>query len=161
MRRWVLVFVLVASISALALACSKGGEDDRDLAPELFAESIRVYPNPAWLYEKALFYFGFEDFDGDMDNPTLIVRFEDEDGGSKVVEIASFDIEGETAGTVEFEIVVRDGDEGTYFVAIADDAGNLSNEIPVFLYVNPEPRDEENYFADDDEADDDSDDDAA
>lgn len=150
--RNLLLGLLVWATVVVAAACTKGGgAPEFEAAPELYEDSIRINPNPAWLYEKALFYFAFTDEDGDLDDASILVTFENDDGDTRIVEVQDLEIDGETAGTMTFEMTVRDGDEGLYTISIVDDAGNVSNEIEIYLFVNPEPREDENYFADDDD----------
>ncbi|MCB1153604.1 MAG: hypothetical protein H6684_05625 [Deltaproteobacteria bacterium] len=134
----------VAAVLALGGAACDGGDDENaDLAPEIFQDSLRVNPNPAWLNEDATFYFAWKDFDGDMEEPVVTVRFENEDGDERFVEINDVVAEGDTGGSIRFDVEVRDGDEGTYSIIVADEEGNVSNEIEIFLFVNSEPREDE------------------
>jgi hypothetical protein len=54
--------------------------------------------------------------------------------------------ESDTAGAISFTIRVLDGYQGDYYVVVQDEAGNLSNEITRFLYVNTEPPEDEDDF---------------
>ncbi|MCA9878562.1 MAG: hypothetical protein KC442_12295 [Thermomicrobiales bacterium] len=114
---------LAAMLAVGGLACDGGNDENADLAPEIFQDSLRVNPNPAWLNEDASFYFAWKDFDGDMDEPVVTVRFENEDGDERFVEINDVEAEGDTGGSIQFDIEVRDGDEGTYYIIVADEDG--------------------------------------
>ena len=135
------LFMFLLAFALVLWGCTQdASEGDEDLAPHLFQDSLRIDPNPAWLYEDATFYFGWEDFDGDMESPALTVSFEDEDGKTRFIEIDEIEAEGETGGAVWFDLKILDGFEGTYTITATDKDGNLSNEIEIFLFVNPIPR---------------------
>ncbi|MBZ0274043.1 hypothetical protein K8I61_18540 [bacterium] len=138
MKRVLFTVLLVAAMSA---ACTQGNEPAEELEPVVYQESLRVEPNPAWLYEPARFYFAFEDFDGDVEQPILLVRFENLEGEERFVAADEPRLTGDGhGGAIWFDLDVKDGDEGTYFITLLDKAGNASDEIEIFLFVNPIPR---------------------
>ncbi len=142
------ISISILAFALLFCACSKdGGESDADMAPLIYQNSLRIFPNPSWLYEDSEFYFAWEDFDGDMDEAIVTVRFEAQNGDIRYIESEDVEVEGDTGGSLSFTRNILDGDEGRYYITVTDEAGNVSNEIDIFMYVNPLPRDE---TADDD-----------
>ncbi len=144
MQRIFQYILLIALAGALVFtACTKDdGQGDADLAPLVYQDSLRVFPNPSWLYEDSVFYFAWEDFDGDMENAIVTIRFEAQNGDVSFIDVDDIETEGDTGGSLKFTRNIVDGDEGRYFITVMDEAGNFSNEIDIFLYVNPLPRDE-------------------
>ncbi|MCZ7584424.1 MAG: hypothetical protein M5R36_14375 [Deltaproteobacteria bacterium] len=140
-RAFLTVSIALLLAATGVIACDGGGSHrDEEVAPLLYQDSLRVDPNPAWLYEDATFYFAWEDGDGDMENPVVSVRLENEDEESRFVEIKNVEVDGHTGGAIWFDLPVSDGYEGRYFITVRDEAGRLSNEIELFLYVSPVPR---------------------
>ncbi len=140
-------FIIILSLFCLSLVliCSCGGRggsaDDEDLAPFLFENSFEIWPEPAELYEDATFYFGWEDHDGDMENPTILVYLVNEAGDNIILDAENIDVDSDsdTAGSISFTIRMMDGYQGDYFIVIEDEEGNQSNQISRFLYINTEP----------------------
>ncbi len=143
MKKTALLILLCAGLLASASSCVKEQNPDEDLAPFLFQDSLRVWPNPAWLYEDAEFYFAWKDYDGDMDEPAISLRLQKDDGSIVYIEPQNLTIEGRTGGSIVFDRTILDGDEGRWYVVASDKAGNESNEIEIYLYVNPTPRPDE------------------
>jgi hypothetical protein len=147
-NRLSLVLLAVLAVCVIQFSCTHGEESNESLAPFLYPDSARVFPNPAWLYEDATFYFAFRDHDGDMQNPVVILRRtdekEDEDAGgsenSQYVEVDDIAVDGAAYGSISFPLEILDGYQGNYYISVMDEAGNVSEEIEVFLFVNSEPR---------------------
>ena len=118
MQRIFQYVVLIALAGALLFtACTKDdGQGDADLAPLIYQDSLRVFPNPSWLYEDSVFYFAWEDFDGDMDNAIVTIRFEAQNGDVSFVDVDEIETEGDTGGSLKFTRNIVDGDEGRYFI---------------------------------------------
>lgn len=137
MKRLAFASILLVLLFALALSCDKdGSEGDEDLAPVLYQDSFMIHPNPATLYEKALFYFAFTDHDGDMKNPSLTLTYEVKENERQTVAVDKIHVEGETSGSLWFELEIYDGYEGTYYITVTDESGRVSNEIEIALFVN-------------------------
>jgi hypothetical protein len=141
------LFALLMMVLAFALfACTAGEEEqeDEDLAPVLYQESFEIYPSPAELFEEATFYFGFEDHDGDMDDPTILLLLTTEAEEAIQVQITNLEVlssneDKATAGSISFKVLIQDGYEGTYRIVVQDEAGNQSNAVTRFLFVNDVP----------------------
>jgi len=142
MKRY-FTFVLCAVLAtALCLAACEGeGKDQEDisLSPFLYPDTFEIIPNPAESGDKVKFFFGFSDHDGDVEDGQLVVRLEDDAGNITGIEIDDDDweIEGTTHGSIEFELEVIETGQGEYLVYFIDEAGNVSNEISEYLFVNP------------------------
>lgn len=146
MKRMLLYFLLIAVLAlSYAAGCAGRGDDEgnEDLEPFLYQESFEIWPDPAELYEDATFYFGWKDHDGDMEDPTILVRLVTEADESILLDAENIDVEGEKSGSLSFKIRIQDGYQGTYYIVVQDEDGNLSNEISRFLYVNNEPPEDE------------------
>ncbi|MDP8255231.1 MAG: hypothetical protein P9M14_05735 [Candidatus Alcyoniella australis] len=140
MRSIPIALLCVATILILAAGCpsSDDEQDDVSLAPYLYQETFEIEPNPAESGETVSFFFGFDDFDGDVSEALIVVRHKDDDGVvSPVVPESDPLIKGRTHGSVEFELTVIEADQGQYLAYMIDNAGNVSNEITMQFYVNP------------------------
>ena len=139
---------LIIAVAALALfACSRKAPVGESSDPVLFQDSAVVDPNPAFLYEDAKFYFAWEDKRGDMKNAVVVLRIEDVNGESEFIEPKDVHIEGDTGGTIWFNLMILDGFQGTWYITVLDDSGNASNEIDLYLFVNPTPEDDDSAAA--------------
>lgn len=141
---FLLIVIFIVSFGLLSVfnCTGRGGsEDDEDLAPFLFQESFEIWPAPAELYEDATFYFGWEDHDGDMENPTIIVYLVNEAGDNITLDAENIEVDSDsdTAGSLSFTVRIMDGYQGDYNILVEDEMGNQSNNISRFLYVNTEP----------------------
>ena len=135
-----IALMLLIALFLICTACADRGnnQEDAELAPVLFEESLRIFPDPAELYEDARFYFGWEDHDGDMTDPTITVLLINEAGDQIILDAENIEVQGEYAGTLSFTIRVLDGYQGEYHIVVQDDYGRQSAEISRFLYVNTE-----------------------
>jgi hypothetical protein len=136
--------ILIASLLMMPGCTGRGDEDDEDLAPFLYQDTFEIWPEPAQLYEDATFLVGWKDHDGDMNNPVVIVNLVNEQGDQVLLNAENIKVEGEeeemrTTGALSFTIRIEDGYQGDYYILVRDEAGNLSNEISRFLFVNTVP----------------------
>jgi hypothetical protein len=129
------VFVVGLFFLCATLAGCAGDNPAESRVPELL--SIEIVPNPVDLYEFTTVIVGFSDHDGDMEEPTVHLSIETED--EQVIDVPVKDVEVSddiVNGTVTFTVEVLDGYEGNCVVTIADEAGNVSEPIEEFLFVN-------------------------
>ena len=148
-RRFVPFSIAAAVILSMILwaACTTGSEDDESLAPVLYQKSFEVFPDPVQLYENARFYFGWKDHDGGLEYPTILVNLVNDDGESIILDAENIKIsesDDGTSGSINFEIMIMDGYQGTYNIVVVDEDGNNSNKISHYVYVNtvPPPEDD-------------------
>lgn len=140
MRRDHCLVLLIGLICGLAaIACDGDGkEEDVDLDPELMG--LEIEPNPADVNEEIVFYAGWRDHDGDMENATVTLELENDEGDSFILPIFDLTIEGtETAGTLSFRVTILSGYQGNCLLTVTDEAGHTSEEVEEYLFVNEVP----------------------
>ena len=137
---WICLLLLLTASFLIGPGCGgRGDEKETDLKPVLFQESFQIQPDPGQLYQDAVFYFGWKDHDGDMAHPVILCRLVNDAQQSVFLDAEQITVSGETAGSLSFSVRILDGYQGEYFIVIQDEAGNLSNEITRYLYVNTDP----------------------
>jgi hypothetical protein len=131
----------LASLLALLAAC--GGEPAKtDPTPVLY--SIEIAPNPVDAYQTATFIVSWRDGDGDMRRPTVAATLHTEDDQTLELPIEDVSVSGGPySGAISFNLVVFDAYQGNVAVTVTDEAGNVSDQIEEYLYVNQAPADED------------------
>jgi len=125
---------LICCLAALGCA-GDGNADDVDLDPEL--TELTIAPNPADVNDEALFYAAWRDHDGDMENATVTLELENEEGDAFILPVFDLEIEGTaTAGTLSFRVKILSGYQGNCLLTVTDEAGHTSEEVEEYLFVN-------------------------
>lgn len=132
----VVCFIFLAFCLQLVSCGGQGDSEDISLAPYLYEESLEIDPNPINLYEEAIFYMGWEDHDGDLENGTITVRLVTDEDEVIMISYEDLEIEGDKSGSLSFTVEIMDGYQGTYYIIAQDEDGNISNEVSVYLYLN-------------------------
>ncbi|MDP8225546.1 MAG: hypothetical protein P9L99_19450 [Candidatus Lernaella stagnicola] len=135
------LFAIVTAFLALGACAGDGIRPDGDLTPELL--DMVAIPNPADVGSETTFIASFVDHDGDIEDFSIELIVETEDDEEKF-EVPAIDlrVEGLTEGSISFRVNVLDYYQGTFKLRLIDAAGNVSDEIEEFLFVNilPEPQ---------------------
>jgi hypothetical protein len=143
--RWWLVFTLTVSLLLVIAGCAgEGNSPETTLVPYLYQETLEISPNPADLDTDVVFLMGWKDHDGDLTEGFVTVRLVNDFDEARIIPIKNVKFEGKTSGVLSFEVTIRDGYQGTYYIIAADKKGHLSDEISQYLFVNaPHPTDDD------------------
>ena len=143
--RWWLIFALTIPVWLVMAGCAgEGNPPETTLAPYLYQETLEISPNPADIDTDVVFVMGWKDHDGDLTEGSVTVRLVNDFDEAKIVPIKNVEFEGETSGVLSFELTIRDGYQGAYYIIVTDEMGHVSDEISQYLFVNaPQPADDD------------------